>query len=533
MRSRAAVVVGVLSAALVSGGWLLERGIGGGTSIASRRQLFSQVYAHVQSQFVDSLSDSALYRKAVDGMLHELRDPHTVYLSADRYNRLRERTVGNYAGIGVQIDVRDGWPTVVAPMPNSPAAVAGIEIGDRLVEVNGLSTKGWTVDEMSRAVRGPPGSSVSLRAERPGVPARLPYTLVRREIAIRSVPRATLVAGPVGYVAVSEFSESTERDLRAAVDSLRSAGMTSLILDLRGNPGGLLDQGVKVTDLFLDPGQKIVTVRGRTPESVTEFTDRAPQAWATLPIVVLVNAGSASASEIVAGALQDHDRAVLVGATTYGKGSAQSVIPMDFGSALKLTIARWYTPVGRSISKPMPVDNDEARDPRAGSTAAPRPTFHTDAGRIVLGGGGITPDVTAGDTVPSDVERDFQRALGTKLPLFRDAIADYAATLKATHALASPDFDVTPAMRDELFRRMVARGIVVTRATYDAASGVVDLLLGAEAARYLFGREVEFRRRAKTDPVMQKAIALLSGARTPQDLLARAAAEPAPKKAGP
>jgi len=324
MRSRAAVVVGVLGAALVSGGWLLQRGIGGGTSIASRVRLFNQVYSHVQAQFVDSLSDADLYRKATDGMLHELRDPHSVFLSADRFGRLKERTTGNYAGIGVQIDIRDGWPTIVAPMPNSPAAQAGIEIGDRIVDVNGQSTKGWTVDEMSRAVRGTPGTTVTLLAERPGVPSRLPFTLTRRDIAIRSVPRSMLVAGTVGYVAVSEFSESTARDLRAAVDSLRGIGMTSLILDLRGNPGGLLDQGVKVTDLFLDPGQNIVTVRGRTPESVTSFTDREPQPWATLPVVVLVNAGSASASEIVAGALQDHDRAVLVGGTTYGTKHQQA-----------------------------------------------------------------------------------------------------------------------------------------------------------------------------------------------------------------
>lgn len=525
--ARALVVASVFGATLVSGGWWFERGLGGRVSVSSRTRLYESVREKIRSSYVDSLDEAALNRKTVDGMLRELRDPNTVFLNPDRFKRLKERTQGNYSGIGLRVDVRDGWITVTAALPDSPADQAGIEIGDRLIEVAGQPARGWTVDEAVRMLRGVPGTPVDVVLERPGISARMPFSLVRRDVRVRAVPRATFIEKGIGYVDVNEFSETVADEVKHAVDSLRAAGMTGLILDLRGNPGGLLDMGVKVSDLFLDPGQAIVTVKGRTPESVVTFTDEAPQAWRDLPVIVLVNGGSASAAEIVAGALQDHDRAVLVGSGTYGKGSAQSVFQVDGGGALKLTTARWFTPSGRSISKPpraaaAEAESDEVRKAREATEAG---RYRTDRGRPVKGGGGIAPDVAAGDTVSTVEEIELQRALGGKVARFRDAITDYAAALKASRGLTQPDFAVTPGMREELYRRMVARGLAVPRPVFDASKHVVDQLLGNEATRYSFGAEAEFRRRAAADPIMVKAVGMLRKAKSPADLLTSASSD--------
>lgn len=522
MRSRAIIVSSVFALALVSGGWLIDHGLRGQQTVTSRARLLDQVMDHVGRFYVDSLDQQALYRKAVDGMLYELHDPHSVFLSAERLARLTERTSGHYAGIGVQIDVRDGWIVVVTPLPGSPAEQAGIQTGDRIVEIAGKSTRSWTPDEASAAIRGPIGSPVVVTVERAGSATRMPFTLERREITIRSVPRAMIMRDGVGYVSLTGFSATTVRELSRAVDSLRMAGAVSLIVDLRGNPGGLLDQGVGVSDLFLDNGATIVDTKGRTPTASQRFVDENAQRWPELPMIVLVNGGTASASEIVAGALQDHDRAVIVGQPTYGKGSAQSVYRMQTGGALKLTTALWYTPSGRSINRRVNADLDDGED-SAPPAAGERPRFRTDNGRTVFGGGGITPDVIAGDSaVPADVQR-LQDALGRKVPQFRDALTDYAISLRGTGRIASPDFVVTAEMREALWERMVARRIQLDRATYDASAAVIDRLLGAQVARYVFGTDAEFLWTARTDAIVQTALALGANARTPKEPFERAA----------
>src|SRR5688572_2629004 len=356
MRSRAFVVLGVLSTALVTGGWFFERGLDNGSGVSGPR-LFDEVMTHIERYYVDSVSTSDLYGKAIDGMLDELHDPHSVFLRAERLARLNESTTGNYGGVGIQIDVRDGWVIVVSPLPGSPAERAGIETGDRIVEVGGKSTRNWTMEETRNTLRGVPGTSISIITERAG--SRRPVTLVRQEIHRSAVGRSLLLSDGVGYVDLDVFSDSTEKEVARSIDSLTKAGMRSLVLDLRSNPGGLLTQGVGVSDMFLNRGQPIVSMRGRVREANREFVDGYSQMWPDLPIVVLVDEYSASASEIVAGALQDHDRAVVVGHTSYGKGSAQTLYPITGGSALKLTTAKWFTPSGRSISKPHTSENDE------------------------------------------------------------------------------------------------------------------------------------------------------------------------------
>jgi carboxyl-terminal processing protease len=489
--------------------------------LASRAHLFDEVLQHIKRNYVDSLADSTLYRHAIDGALHELRDPHTVFLSPRRLTRLDESTSGKYAGVGIQMDVRDSGITVIGTLPGTPAEQAGILTGDRIVTIEGKTTQGATSEEALKLLRGAAGTSVNILVERPGIAERMPFTLVRRVIEVNPVQHALIVRDGIGYVDLTVFSAEASPDLVQAIDSLRRAGARSLVLDLRGDPGGLLDQGIDVADLFLDPGQPIVSTRGRSAEETQKFSDRAAQRWADMPLVVLTDSASASASEIVAGALQDHDRAVIVGTATYGKGSAQRVFRLDEG-ALKVTTALWYTPSGRSINRlrPATTDDDEDPEPRPDS-APPRPKFRTDAGRTVLGGGGIVPDVEVASRVATVAERALQQALGARMPRFRDAMVDYALSLKVKGGITDPDFPVTQAMRDEFYRRLQARGVPLERAVYDSAAPVISRVLATQVSRYVFGPRAEFARTLREDPTMARAVALLSGVSTMKELLAR------------
>ena len=529
-RYRGVVVLGILCAALITGGGLLHRGLVPPPETANGAHLFEQVLKLVQQNYIDSVPEDSLYRAAVGGMLEELGDPHTAYLAPRRLDRLTESTTGNYQGLGLEVDARTEGITVVAPIPGGPAEAAGIRTGDRIIEVEGKSTRSWTVEEASRAIRGRPGTSVSITIERPGVATPLPFTVTRREIHRQAIRRAVLLRDSLGYVNVGVFSEATASELEAAVQRLREDGATSLILDLRDNPGGILDQGVAVTDLFLDSAKKVVEMRGRTRETNRSYYDRVPQRWGNMPLVVLVNGGSASASEIVAGALQDHDRAALVGQQTFGKGSAQNVVPLPSGGALKVTTALWYTPSGRSINRTTDLAADRSATPVDGDLLGPvaeedeRPVFRTDAGRRVHGGGGITPDVIVSTRAVTEAELALGRALGADAAKFRDAVTDYGLSLKASGTITSTDFVVSQAMLDELWRRMQRRGIDIDRAVYDRAASAVTRVLEREIARYVFSRDVEFLRIARDDEAIRVATEILAGARDQRTVLARAEA---------
>ena len=317
------------------------------------------------------------------------------------------------------------------------------------------------------------------------------------------------------------------------MDTLLKQGMKSLIFDLRQNPGGLLDQGVAVSDLFLDPGKAIVETRGRAPGSSHEFTDAKPQQWPRLPIVTIVNGGSASAAEIIAGALQDHDRAVLIGTPTFGKGLVQSFWRLTPETGLKLTTARWYTPSGRTIQRVTHTEAEQAaqviaaqrgQDTKPDSTAV----FHTDAGRTVYGGGGIRPDLYVVADTFTTAERSFIRALGDKTPLYRDALATYALELKEGNRLSNPSFTVTEAMVDEIVRRIRSKGGALPDSIIVGARPLITQDLGYEAARYVFGRPAEFRRRMSDDQQVKRALALADRAKSPQDLLTLANTQPSP-----
>jgi carboxyl-terminal processing protease len=540
MKQRWSLIALVALISFFSGGWLLQRGVASDGNVYQQARLFDDVLGHVNTYFVDSIGETDLYQKATRGMLEQLMDPYSVLLTGDDYKALTEQTSGNYAGLGIQIDVRDGWITVVAPLPETPAERAGIETGDQIIEVDGKSTEGWKNDQAVKALRGEAGSKIVITVRRGGIPEPIKYRLTRAQIHMKSVPAGTMFEGGVGYISLNPVSETSAEELRQEIAGMKTRGMKSLIMDLRSNPGGLLDQGVKVADLFLDSRQEIVSTRGRARGSTKEFFDEARQAWPDLPIVVLVNDGTASAAEIIAGALQDHDRAVVVGAPTFGKGLVQTLFPLGEGVALKLTTARWFTPSGRTIQRIAKDEEDQATQaaqavvsdtvlgaPDKESTDSAlkeRPIFHTDAGRIVRGGGGIVPDLVIRPDTLTEAEREFAKALGNGLPQYRDALTTIALEAKKTSSIKSASFKVTPAMRQQVFTRLRAKDVQISPEVFNGAGALIDEQLGDEITRYVFGRPAEFRRRAARDPQMQTAMGLLRKAQTPKQLLGLAQA---------
>jgi len=501
-------------AALFAGAWLVRRAVDEDSrSARDGARLLQDVMARVRDGYVEPVDEEELWAAAVAGMVDELGDPNSAYLTPERLERITQSASNSYRGVGLSVDVRDGWITVLQPRVGSPAERAGLQTGDRLIEIDGRSMRGWTVDEARTAMRGPLGTSVALVIER-GQSTRIPVTLERADIRVNAVARATVLPGGIGYVAVTTFSDSTEAELVNAVDSLRRSGATKLILDLRGNPGGLLDQGVGVADLFLSPGKQIVTTKGRIASSNAAYVDETPERWGAMPVAVLVNASTASAAEIVAGALQDHDRALVIGRVTYGKGSAQALFPLDNGAALMLTHARWFTPLGRSLEVAPPdevplVDVDTAR-----------PVFRTASGRAVLGGGGIVPDLVAGDSAPDPAERRFFVELGADVPRWREALTTVARGLIDDGVVRDSMFTVRPEWRARVRAELERRRLHVTRATFNEVPSLVDRSLGNEIARQRFGVAYAQRRTVRSDVVVQRAADLLRRARSPMDVFA-------------
>jgi len=524
------LVGGIAVVALATGGWLLQRDAEPAGSVYQQARLFEDVLSRVADYYVDSIDERQLYQMAIDGLLDQLHDPYSVFLKRDDFRALSETTSGNYGGLGIQIDVRDGWITVIAPLPETPAERAGIASGDRIITLDGRSTEGWKNDQAVKELRGQPGTTAELVVRRVGVEQPITFKVTRALIHVRSVYASMMLDEHVGFIALSPVSETSADELTTAIGELRAKGMKSLILDLRGNPGGLLDQGIAVSELFLNPGQEVVSTRGRAPSSSRIYRDARAQRWPGLPIVVLVNGGTASAAEIVAGALQDHDRAVLIGTPTFGKGLVQSLWQLTPETALKLTTARWYTPSGRTIQRKSHSEADqeaqvalaeEGRDTTRPDTGQ---TFHTDRGRAEYGGGGIRPDVFVPTDTLSGAERAFVTALGNKVTLYRDVLSSYALELKGGGHLTDPDFAVTDEMVQEVVRRVRARGVALSDSVAAGAHHLLAQELGYEAARYAFGRSAESRRRVSDDRQVQEALALARRARSPQDLLALATA---------
>jgi len=517
--------------AFVSGGWLLQRGVEGPRAMTDSRVLV-EILDRISRDYVDEHPVDDLSRMAVEGFLKELGDPHTSFMSAEDYNDLRVSTTGEYGGLGIQIAERDGWITILAPLPGTPAERAGLLAGDRIIEVEGASTQGWKDDDAVDVLRGRVGEPVNIRIARPGVEQPVAYRLVREIIEIHSVRTSYLLEPGIGYARLDVFSETSTDELRAAIAGLKTDGMRSLVLDLRQNPGGLLDQGVSVTDLFMQPGQAIVETRARNPRENFTFRDSRAEEFPDMPMVVLVDQYSASAAEIVAGALQDHDRALVIGVPTFGKGSVQTLFQLSGGNYLKMTTGKWYTPSGRSIQKENDPDADAAslldEEPIAqGGRPAPqlevvdtagREAFRTDGGRVVYGGGGIVPDLIVQDDTLTVAEREFFEIASSAGNRYTDVIFQFAVNYVRANPNVERNFDVTEQMERDLFGMLSAAGIGVTWEELQGARRVVDRHVGSEIARSKWGQEGQLQRINLDDGVVQTAVELLRQAPNQQAL---------------
>lgn len=522
----------VAAVAFVSGGWLLQRQASVADGGVDSR-IFDEILSRVARDYVDEHSQDELYQMAVEGLLYELGDPHTSFMSKKAYDELRVQTTGEYGGLGIQIAERNGWITVIAPLPGTPAERAGLRAGDRIVEVEGQSTEGWSDENAVQVLRGRTGTPANIKIARPGVDEPIPFTIVRADIRVQSVRYAYMIEPGIGIARLDVFAETSTSELTRAIAELRQQGMKGLILDLRTNPGGLLDQGVQVSDLFLEPGQAIVETRGRDPRDNETFTAANPDVLPAFPMVVLVDEYSASAAEIVAGALQDHDRALVIGVPTFGKGSVQTLFPLSGGNFLKMTTGRWYTPVGRSIQKDRrageedladltesePISDDGQPVPAAEAVdTLTRQPYRTDSGRVVYGGGGIVPDLIVTPDTLTTAEKEFFTLVAKGGSKFSDAIFRFAVDHVQANPDLQPGFAVTPAMLDGFYDRLVSTGLEVSREQYDGAERWVQQRIGYEVSLAKFGSAVASQRNNSDDSVVRTATELLRNAENQQAL---------------
>ena len=517
----------VVLLSVVSGGWLLQRGVDRAENVYVQVRVLQEVVDRVESSFVDEVDESTLYDSAIDGLIRDLGDPHTSLIPASDYEDLRIRTEGEYGGVGLEVADRNGFVTVVSPIPGGPAARVGVRAGDQFHEIEGVSADTMVTDQAVALLRGRPGSEVTVKMLRPGVEVPIEFTIEREVIHLKAVPFALMLEDGVGYLPLLSVRETSSAEVSAAIDSLRREGMRALVFDLRGNPGGLLDQGIEVTDLFLDEELSIVETRGRASDQNETFRASDPDRYPDLPVVVLVDAGSASASEIIAGALQDHDRAVVVGETTFGKGSVQSLFRLTGGDVLRLTTARWYTPLGRSIHRD-PVDTEldsvpglalsgQAVAPRV---AAERPQYLTESGRVVYGGGGITPDVIVEPEMLTDAEVEGVRSLFPRFARFSEALFNFAVEYVREHPTLEPGFTIGDAELDALFASLPEWEAEVSREDFDLARRFVRYQMEREIAAQTWGDAGQFLQSRAYDRQLGRALELLQGARTTDELLA-------------
>lgn len=409
--------------------------------------LFGTIYREVNSKYVDQIDPEEFMRAGIEGMLGTL-DPYTVFLDENAADDLHIMTAGQYGGVGIEIGVRgkDKALTVIAPIEGTPAQRMGIHPGDRIIEIEGRDAIGFTTDQAAALLRGEPGTRVTIKVERIGVAEPITFTLERAVITVRDVTYAGFLDDGVGYVKLARFSRNAGEEVRKAVEDLKAQGMTGLILDLRRNPGGLLPSAVEVAQNFVPRGAVIVSTQGRDAESKKSYSSQLDPVLADALMVVLVDDGSASASEIVAGALQDLDRAVIVGKTTFGKGLVQTLIDFKEGKSLKITTARYYTPSGRLIQKLdyFDQDNEVIIHDAQQNAGQPAQQYLTRAGRIVYGGGGITPDLEV--SLP-EIDR-------YETELIREGFFyEFAADYLAAHP-EKKDYTVTPEIIAE-FRRFL------------------------------------------------------------------------------
>lgn len=414
----------------------------------------TQTAFSIRNHYMEDVDMDKIIKAGVEGMLSDL-DRYSVLMEAEAYDALMESTHGKYEGLGMQIDERDSRIMIISPIEGTPAYRKGLRAGDVIMAIDGHDTDGMKSNDAVSLMRGTAGTTVKLTIKRTGIDEDLEFEIERAVISLKSVNYYGVLPGTkVGYVRLSRFAEETSRELREAVTALNDQNVESLIFDLRSNGGGLLDQAKEVSELFLKEGREIVYTKGRGPNAERHYLSERPPLFAEeKPLVVLVDEGTASASEIVAGAIQDWDRGLLVGNTTYGKGLVQQIFPIsaDGTEALKLTTAKYYVPSGRCIQKPErqskhPGDVSADEQEQADSlTVANKEVYYTNGGRVVYGGGGIAPDVSIDRELWKPIEINLER---------RSMFFNFAVEYVAAHPDIKPDFEVTDELLNE-FRHYI------------------------------------------------------------------------------
>jgi carboxyl-terminal processing protease len=421
----------------------------------------TQTAFNVRNHYMEDIDTEAMIKSGIRGMLSDL-DRYSVLMEKSSYDALMESTHGKYEGLGMQIDARDGHIQIITPIEGTPAYDKGLQAGDVIWEIDSISTDGMSSADAAKLMRGKAGTSIRLMIKRQGIADLLEFNLTRAIIELKSVNYFGVVPGTdIGYVRLSRFAEETSHELREAIGSLNDQNVSSLIFDLRSNGGGLLDQAKETAELFLNEGREIVYTKGKYENSERHYRSERAPIFKDKPLIVLVDAGTASASEIVSGAIQDWDRGLIVGTPTYGKGLVQQIFPIsnDGSMALKLTTAKYYVPSGRCIQKPekqgkpgahnraMIEEAEEAMDGEGGMeqghdtlSVDDREIFYTNGGRIVYGGGGIVPDV--------EVDRETWKVIEINLER-QSMFFDYAVKYVADHPDVTRDFVVTPEVLED------------------------------------------------------------------------------------
>ena len=503
-------LVAIVVLAIISGGWLLRRKAAPDGSVYQQARLFENVVASIHTNYIDSMAEGDLYQTAARTLVSSLRDPYAELLTRDSYRQYQRQMSGTEVDVGSTSEASAG------------DARGAFRPGDEVLSIDGKSTRGWSARRLEEALSAGSGPIVTVIVRPKGSDSAVVRRLTRTVVHVPATSQGILLGSGVGYVELRRISEGAADELRQVVDRLVGDGMTSLVLDLRGDPGGLINEGVRVASLFLKPGDTVAVSRGRTSQHSKVYLAGTSGAWRGLKVALLVNQGTASSAELIAGALQDHDRAVILGTPSFGKGVLQTTYPLGEEIALKLTTARWYTPSGRTVQRP----KADAEGAVGNRTPAQLPkVFRTASGRPVPDASGILPDLPVRGFPRSDAERTLLSALGEDLSVFRSVLAQYAADVKKAHPPQSESFRITPEMRADVFGRLTENGLEIGRDTFDVASGYVDEQLGYEIARTVFGPVAEARRRALSDRQMQTAVRLLRRGRTQEQVLIVADAE--------
>jgi carboxyl-terminal processing protease len=477
----------------------------------------------IEKTYVGEYASDQLVYSATSGLLQTL-DPHSNFMDPKGYAATRERQEGRYYGIGISILVQDGDLVVANVFEGAPSHERGLRRGDVISAIEGESTKGWTTEQASGRLKGPRGTQVTIAVRRDGYQTPFDIRIRRDEVHIPTVPAAVMLDEVTGYIKLTEFGENSDQEMGRALRDLTQKGMKRLVFDLRSNPGGALDQAILIANRFLPRGDLIVYTRGRSQNSDQDYRASEPSEYLNLPMVTLVNRSSASASEIVSGALQDHDRSLIVGETTFGKALVQSVYRISQGAGAAITTAKYYTPSGRLIQRPWDGAFDEyltytSRDQDANKVHKAEDLKLTDSGRQVYSGGGIDPDRRFDGPIDGFTPSLMSRVIGGRrlFELYaqrfsREGDTRVAPSTTSQARLLAPGFQVTPEMLAEFKALVRTTPIRFDEATWQKDLPFITMMLQREIDTDLFGLGRAYQNMAKRDPQLQFAISLFGEA---------------------